>query len=243
MEYIGLIIVCLFGGVLQTLIGFGCAIVMMAFLPYFLSPLPQVSGLTSVVCFFCSLMLVVKYRRPVKLRKILPVFIVYMLIMPISNKISLTVQENKLRLLLGITLTLMSVYYIFFSERKFKLSGNLPTAAGVGAISGVLSGMFTIGGPPVVIYTMAISKDKEEYLGMIQFYFTICNLFSSIVKTCTGVITLDNIGWIGAALVAVMIGNTIGAHFQNRMNWNVLRKWVYVLIAYVGISNIVRGIK
>lgn len=234
--------VCFVGGALQSLIGFGCAIVMMALLPYFLTPLPQVAGMTSVVCFFCSLALVLKNRRPVRLRVILPVFLVYMAVMPISNKLSLNLPETRLRLLLGLALLLLSVYYIFFASKALRLPDGLGTASVVGAISGVLSGMFTIGGPPVVIYTMSVSENKEEYLGMIQFYFTISNLYGSIVRISSGIVTLSLLDEILTAGAGVAAGILVSLRFQNLFDWNRIRKWVYALIGFVGLTNFLQGL-
>jgi len=227
---------------LQSLIGFGCAIVMMALLPYILSPLPQVAGMTSVICMCCSLALVLRYRRPVKFRVILPVFLVYILVMPVSSQLSLKMAESTLRLCLGVALLLVSIYYVFFASKALRLSSSLGAAIGAGLVSGVLSGMFTIGGPPVVLYTMSVAEDKEDYLGMIQFYFTISNMYSSIVRIRTGVITMEIMDWILMAGIGVTLGIFVGGKLQNKFDWELIRKGVYILIGFIGVTNIIQGL-
>jgi uncharacterized membrane protein YfcA len=237
-----IIIVCMIGGMLQSLLGFGCAVIMMAVLPYFLEPFPQVAGLTSVICMICSLMLVLRYRRPTCYRVILPVFISYLFFMTISNKMLISLPVDQLRLYLGFLLVFISLYYFFIAEKTFKFSKSLSIALTVGMASGILSGLFTMGGPPVVLYAMNVSKNKEEYLGMIQFYFTITNFASSVLRTATGIITMKVLYWVIVGLIGIILGEFLGGRLQNKFYWDSLRRWVYVFLGLMGASYIINAL-
>ncbi|MBU5627442.1 sulfite exporter TauE/SafE family protein [Oscillibacter sp. MSJ-2] len=236
------LLVCFIGGALQSLIGFGCAIIMMALLPYLISPIPLVSGMTSVICFLCSLALTLKYRRPVHLRRILPVFAAYLVLLPISNRIALALPPGRMKLYLGLALVLMSAYYLMCSGKTLRLPRTLPVALAVGMLSGILSGLFTMGGPPVVLYAMSASDDKEDYLGMIQFYFTITNLSNSVVRIAAGVITPAVLPWIAVGMTGTAAGMLAAKPLQGRLNWDALRRWTYVMIGVVGVNNILSAL-
>ena len=236
------LLVCFIGGALQSLIGFGCAIIMMALLPYLISPIPLVSGITSVICFLCSLSLTLKYRRPMHLRVILPVFASYLVLLPVSNKIALALPPGRMKLYLGLILVLMSAYDLVCSGRALRLPKSLPAALTAGAVSGVLSGFFTMGGPPVVLYAMSVCEDKDDYLGMIQFYFTITNLSNSLVRIVAGVITPAALPWVAVGMAGTAAGMLAAKPLQGRLNWDGLRRWTYVMIGVVGVNNIVSAI-
>ena len=233
------LLICFVGGILQSLIGFGCAVIMMAFLPYFISSVVLVSGMTSVICFLCSLILLLRHRGPISVSIIAPVFTVYLVLLPVCNKIAMQLPPNRMKLYLGLALVGISVYYLVSASRTFSLPQTLPVAITVGAFSSILSGFFTMGGPPVVLYTMSVSKDKEIYLGTIQFYFTITNLSNSIIRIANGIVTTSVLPWIAIGMFGTGFGMLVAKPLQKRLNWDALRRWTYVIIGLVGINNIV----
>lgn len=240
--YIIIAIVCFLGGALQSSIGFGCSLVLMSLLPNFLGPIQPITGLTSIICFFTSVYLVLRYRcRPANFRVMIPVLIVYIIIMPVVGKLSSGIPTDLLKSFLGIALIVLSIYYLAFSGKQFKISGTFRTAASFGLLSGILSGLFTIGGPPVVIYTMSVAEQKEDYMGMVQFYFLISNLYSCIVRTAIGIITFEIFYWVIAGLIGVAGGLLTGGKLQKRLNWNTLRRCVYVFIGMTGVYAVITG--
>ena len=87
--------------------------------------------------------------------------------------------ETLLRRILGITLVVLSIYFIFFSSRLV-IRANLWTGLAAGAISGVCGGLMSIGGPPMVAYYLAATRSKEEYAATLQTYF----IFSTVYIFC-----------------------------------------------------------
>src|SRR5699024_10521592 len=98
-------------------------------------------------------------------------------------------SDALLKKLLGIVLIGMSIYFLFFSA-KIKLNPTLLNSILAGGLGGFLNGMFGMGGPPMVVYLLSVSKSNEEYLGTIQTYFAITNLYTIFLRILNGTVTV-----------------------------------------------------
>ena len=163
------------GSFIQSASGFGYAIVLMSVLPLVI-PFQSAAILEVMTSFFMVGTIALKYRRFIRWR---------LLVWPlVANTIfSLTgvwfqsgSAEAVLRRILGVTLVLLSVYFIFFSSR-LTLKGNAVNGFIAGSISGVCGGLMSIGGPPIVAYYLAATHSKEEYNATLQAYFVISTAY------------------------------------------------------------------
>ena len=67
---------------------------------------------------------------------------------------------------------LLSISFLLFSQ-KLRLKASVPGGIAIGTVGGVLSGLFSTGGPPVVLYLSSIVSNKYIYFATIQGYFAI----------------------------------------------------------------------
>ena len=136
-------------------------------------------------------------------------------------------------------LILLSIYMFFFSS-KIKIKPNPFTGLVAGGGSGVLGGLFSMGGPPVVIYFMqSEGDDKEKYLATIQMYFLLSNIYGTTVKAINGFITKEVLILAAFGSVGMVAGIFIGKLIFKRLRADVLRRVVYCFMAVAGVINIV----
>ena len=144
-------------------------------------------------------------------------------------------------LLLGVALLVLSVYFFFFSHRiKIKPKWYLGLAAGI--MSGIMGGMFSIGGPPVVIYFIQSEEDSEHYVGTISAYFVLSGVITALAKAASGFIT--EAVWIAlvAGIFGMIVGTFLGKRTGDRIKPEAIRKAVYGFMALSGIANIVMSL-
>ncbi len=106
-----------------------------------------------------------------------------------------------------------------------------------------MAGLFAMGGPPVVVYFLETSEGrKEEYVGTIQLYFLITNLYAGTVKACAGFLTRDVLTLVLPGIAGMAVGTLIGAALFKKLDAKKLRYVVYGVMAASGVFNAVKAI-
>lgn len=238
MSWLVLVLSAVAGGIVQTVTGFGAAVVMMLFLPSFLGMLGA-PAIVQTICAGLSIPLAIKFRKQADWKACLFPAAVYIfcsaVIISLINKFDL----NVLKLLFGCFLILLSAYFFFFSK-SLKLKANWQTAVIVSVISGIFSGLFGIGGPLMAVYFLAATDSKEEYVGTSQMFFAICNIFNLIVRCVCGIFTVSMIPMTLVGILAINVGKKFGLIILDRLNAERMRKLVYAFVGISGIINVVQ---
>ena len=104
-----------------------------------------------------------------------------------------------------------------------------------GGLGGLLGGLFGTGGPPMVVYLLASSESKEEYLGTIQAYFALTNVSTILVRAWNGMITPPVIQYWAVGLIALALGVLAGQKLFRRLDGEKLKKVVYLFMIGSGI--------
>lgn len=222
-----------FGGLIQTVIGFGNGMVMMLVLPYFLGMIaaPALSG---AACVGLNLTLVWKFRHYFDFKAVaLPVGVYVVCSVLIIRQIQ-GINMDVLSLVYGIFLLLFAIYLLFFSE-KIHFKADWKSAILCGGISGVLSGLFGIGGPLMAVYFVSASKSKEAYISNTQSAFAVTGTVNTTVRILKGIYTADLITLTLLSIIFINIGKRAGLHIVDKLNTRIIQKLVYILVAASGI--------
>ena len=233
-------LVALLAGYTQSVTGFGFGIVAMIFLPRLLL-YTEANVTSSILSTLTSLVsLILTFRKVNWKNLIFPVagcfFTNYLAITFIKSS-----ANDTLMLLLGIALFALSVYFFFFSD-KIKIKAAWYTGLCAGVISGFMSGMFSIGGPPVVIYYMQSEKDSERYLATISAYFVLSGIISISMKFASGFVTATV--WIALALglCGMLLGALFGNLTRTKIKPAAMKKAVYGVMAVSGLINVITSL-
>lgn len=222
----------------QRVSGFGLGIFAMLFLPYFM-PTP-IAAATISCLFSCgtSTYNAVKYRKQTPYKTVLPMLIAAMVIIPVAVYFSASVPDKTFKVLLGVVLIILSIYFLFFNGKiHFKPS----TAKGVlfGSLGGVLNGLFSTGGPPVVLYLTHATTDNNSYFAGIQFYFCITNIYSTVMRAINGLVTWELIFYALIGMLGCMVGDFIGKKVFYKLNGAKLKKIIYIGMVVSGVLMII----
>lgn len=238
LNYLIIALISLAGGAGQSITGFGAGIIIMTVLPSVISMglAPAVSG---TICTPLSISIAWRYRKYAKWKMVLFPCAVYMAASGIAIYLSSVINMDKMKPLLGVFLILMALYFIFL-DKKVSVKGTLFTAFLCSAVSGVLGGFFGIGGPFLVLYYLAVTATKEEYLGSINLLFAITTVYQLVMRIATGVLTVPCIPWIAVGIAFVLLGRIIGSRIVDRMNVEKMRKAIYIFLIFAGIMTIVK---
>ena len=220
----------------QTVTGFGFGIVAMIFLPSLLL-YPEANALSSILSTVTSALVLLSVYRKINWKNL-----IFPLIGSIfANYFAITFMksaENRLlTLLLGVALFLLSIYFFFFSD-KIKIKPTWYNGLIAGTVSGIMSGLFSIGGPPVVIYYMQSEEDTDRYLATISAYFVLSGIISVVMKAFSGFVTLNVLWGIVIGALGMAIGTLLGKRTRDKTNPEKIKKAVYGFMAISGLLNI-----
>lgn len=229
------LISCTAGAVVQTTTGFGFGILCMAIFPYILPSYLQATAVSSVCAATMSSMVAVRCRKHINFKLILPLFTGFSIASVWSIRCAKAQPEGLMVKLLGGVLILVSIYFIFFSG-KFRLRPTFFNGVIAGVLGGVGSGMFSIGGPPVVIYLMSATSDKDEYRACSLAYFAIGSWYVSAARWLNGVFDAQTVHLWLMAIIALCAGTYIGNLIFNRINAATLKRLVYCFMAISGVT-------
>ena len=240
-EYLILIAaVTLAASYVQGVTGFGFGIVAMIFLTKFL-PYTEANAISSILGPATAAVIIVSSYRKIHWRNLIFPLIGSFAANYFAVAFAKTAENDLLILLLGIALFVLSIYFFFYSD-KIKIRACWHTGLTAGAISGVMSGLFAIGGPPVVVYYMQSEEDTDGYLATITAFFVLSGAVSILFKANAGFIT-QNV-WYGTAvgLAAMIVGSLLGKKTRNSVKPKVIKKTVYGFMAVSGLINVITSI-
>ncbi len=222
--------------IVQTVSGFGFGIIVMALMPHFISSTTACATLVGIICIVSSILIAWRHRKKLNVKMSLLPLIVYF---PVSYLVIHSVgvvQEGTLRKMLGIVLILLSLYFFFFS-RHLHIKPAARNGLIAGAVSAVLGGLFSTGGPPMAVYNLAISEDdKEQYLANMQTFFAATCTYNTAIRAVHGYVTKEVLLMSAVGIIASFGGILIGNRIFDRINAAQQRKMVYVLMLVSGIT-------
>jgi len=113
-----------------------------------------------------------------------------------------------------------------------------PLTVGVGAAAGVMTGVASVGGPPVVLYWLGGKGKAAAVRANIVLYFAASAMLACIVYAATGILTTSSLGL--ALLIAPVYGLAVyaGSHMFGLASERVFRGICYALIAGAGLVSL-----
>lgn len=238
MMLISVMLTAAIAGALQTVTGFGAGIFLVLTLSRFVD-MAVASAVNSTICTGLTMVIAIRYRELIDLKlTALPIAVYAMVSMSIIRYID-RINLDTLEIALGIFLICVSVYFTFFSKR-IKLRATTTTAIVCGGISGIFSGLFGLGGPPVGLYFTSVIDSHEKYLANTQFLFSVTNLFNTAMRISKGIYTADLIPITVAGMVAINIGRQVGVRIYKKMSAETLKMIIYVFVGVSGVIMLIR---
>lgn len=226
-------------GMIQSVTGFGAGIVLVILLSGFFS-LPVSSSINTAICMGITVFLTLKYRKSIDLRLMSVPLVCYLsvsvnLIRAIEN-----FNLTELSICFGLFLMALGLYFLVL-EDKIHLKNSAAAGAVCGLISGVLSGLFGIGGPTMGLYLVTVTDNREKYLGTIQCFFTITGVVNMITRISCGIFTAEQVPTVLFGVAGILLGAVIGTKITQKMNIQKLKKSVYVFVVFAGLLVIVKN--
>ena len=240
MEIIIVALSAFSAGIVQTVSGFGGSLVIMLFLPAIMSLMDAIT-LNQTIMIVLDISLIITYRKSFRFRQVILPAAVSLIFTTLFTDIAMMVNVKTMKLLFGIFLVCVSIYFWFFSH-KVKASPSRTVGCVCGALSGTANGLFGIGGPPIAVYYLAVSDSKDAYIGTTQFFFLIVTLYTIAFRYSKGLICEGFWQYSLLGIAAILTGKLVGKKINNRISPETMKKCVYICLFVTGLSTVFQSI-
>ncbi|GMA98949.1 sulfite exporter TauE/SafE family protein [Pelosinus sp. IPA-1] len=200
-------LIVLFSSFIQSITGFGFAVVGTPLLLFFMEP-KQVVSLMVFGALILNLMVIYKTRGKSDPKVIWPMFIASLIGIVPGVYILKVVDASNLKLCIGILILLVSLFmasnYVMTIKRE-KLATVL-----VGIVSGFMGGATSLSGPPVALFLMNQQQDKEAFRANLVRYFCLGNIATLLVMYFMETMELGVLRQGLYAIPGVLLGVWVG---------------------------------
>jgi uncharacterized protein len=226
------LLVVIFGAAfMQSLVGFGSAMVAMALLPQWLG-LRESAPLVTLVAITLEAVLLVRHRAAVQWRSIWPLGLAMMAGAPVGVWALNQLEPRFLVPVLGAVIVAYALYALF-DCRLPELHGR-GWGWGVGLVAGVLEGLFSFSGPPIIIYGQCRRWEANAFKGNLQALFLLNHLIVIASRAVTGAYTLAVWHNYLTSLPALALGIAAGLIVGRLIRPGAFRKLGLVTLLLVG---------
>ena len=142
--------------------------------------------------------------------------------------------------LFGAFLIALAAYFLLFAKRVKLDQPGLAAGLVCSAFSGCCAGAFTIGGPMMALYFVAIARSKETYVGNMQFLFFTTNLINFTMRTVRGYFSAALLPMAGLGMACILLGLWIGTRLSRKMSGDVARQVVYIGVGVSGLVTLIQ---
>ena len=169
---------------------------------------------------------------------VLPMLISAMVVIPIAVYFSASVPDEVFKIILGAVLILLSIFFMFFST-KIHFKPSIFKGSIFGALGGKLNGLFSTGGPPVVLYLTHATDTNDSYFAGTQFYFCVTNIYATVMRAINGLLTVEILIYALIGMLGCLLGDFIGRRVFDKLNAKRLKMIIYIGMIISGVLMIV----
>ncbi len=232
--YIAVAVIVFGAALIQSLFGFGFALISVPLMIFFVDLPTAVVTATVVSTVSCGIQWI-ESRAISALKASRRLVISSLFGLPFGLWLLNNVDARLMKILLGVFV----LFGVFIGSREFDLR-RLPLAFdySMGVLAGVLSTSTSTNGPPLVFLLHSRQYSPENFRAVLNRVFTILNFLTLIVFALDGKLTSDAVLLALTALPVMGVGVALGFRLRKRVDSEYFRKFVLVLLFATGLSAI-----
>lgn len=240
-EYLATCTVLVLAQLVYVLMGFGSGLITVGLLALLLpEQIQDVVVLQLLVNLPAELLVVWKSRAEIRWRPILTLGVGIAVGIPLGAWILKTGDPVFVLKILGGFLIAVGLVFLRLPPM---LRWTPPDAAAppTGLVSGVLTGLFGTGGPPLIIWYRLTAHTKAAFRGNLMTIFLLMTVVRVPSYLTAGLITPPRLRSMAAVLPAVFLGAWLGHRMHIRISERTFQLLVSVLLAAIGAMLLVRS--
>jgi uncharacterized membrane protein YfcA len=241
-EFLLIFLAFFLGGMLKGILGLGLPLMVLSILGVFLSP-TLVVALLVVPIVMSNLWQAFRHGLPAGgIRRLLPMSLSFVLFTALGAALLASIEETLLFVSLGVIVVGFSLLNLRGMQLVVPRRHEIWAGPCTGIVAGLLNGISTINGPPLVMYLVGIQLSKDDFVKA----YGLVALFGSVPLA----ISYVGIGILGpkeliissVALIPVFLGLWAGQAIRRHINKELFRKVLLLALIVLGANLIRRGL-
>jgi uncharacterized membrane protein YfcA len=112
----------------------------------------------------------------------------------------------------------------------------------IGLFAGVLGGMTTFFGPPIIMFLFALNLDKDDFVGTISTVYLCAAVPLAVALGMFGFMGPQEYLWSTAAAAPLLLGVLFGQWLRTRISQSAFRRGLLLMLVVVGVRLIYRAV-
>jgi uncharacterized membrane protein YfcA len=226
-----------FGGLTSGLSGFAMGLVVSGVWLHIITPTQN--ALLIVLCGMVTQVFGIwRVRHAVNWRAVLPFIIGGAIGVPPGTALLTTVDQNIVRLIIGVLLVVYSLYNLI-RPAVGPVQGGVVADAGVGVANGLLGGLTGLSGIVVTIWCQWRGGPRDAQRAIFQPVMLATFMMGAVSLGVAGANTLETMKLYALALPALVAGILSGIWLYGKLDDVAFRRVILVLLLASGISLVV----
>jgi len=236
-----IILAVLAGGLVKGTLGFGMPMVALPIIAFIIPPTTAMILLCAPI--FLTNFLQIKFKEGISSYRFLPMFLSLVVGLIIGARLILEININTITQIIAISIifaALVNCFGIKINDIKQSHEKVITTIIGFG--SGILGGLSTFYGPPMLAYLVAVDLPKEKFVRTVSTMYFIGSfpLYGSLIYY--GFATKEDLIFSLILIIPAFISQQIGTKIRDKINHKQFRVCVLLTLIILGISLFIKTI-
>ena len=237
-----IILAVMAGGLVKGTIGFGMPMVALPLIPF---AVPVTTAMILLCApIFLTNFLQIKFKQGISSYRFLPMFLFLVVGLIIGARLILEINLNTITQIIAILIIFAAVINCF----GFKINNNINKkneriiTSFIGFGSGILGGLSTVYGPPMLAYLVAVDLPKEKFVRTVSTMYFIGSfpLYGSLIYY--GFATKQDLIMSMLLIIPALIAQQIGTKIRDKINQKQFRNCILVTLVILGIMLFIKTI-
>ena len=227
------------GGLVKGTLGFGMPMVALPIIAFIIPPTTAMILLCAPI--FLTNFLQIKFRQGVSSYRFLPMFLCLIIGLIIGARLILEIDVKTITQIIAVSIIFAALVNCFGIKIKNinKNHENTITSL-IGFGSGILGGLSTFYGPPMLAYLVAVDLPKEKFVRTVSTMYFIGSfpLYGSLIYY--GFATKEDLIFSLILIIPAFIAQQVGTKIRDKFNQKQFRICILITLIILGFSLLVK---
>jgi uncharacterized membrane protein YfcA len=234
-----IILAVLAGGLVKGTLGFGMPMVALPIIAFIIPPTTAMILLCAPI--FLTNFLQIKFRQGVSSYRFLPMFLCLIIGLIIGARLILEIDVKTITQIIAVSIifaALVNCFGIKIKDINKNHENTITSLIGFG--SGILGGLSTFYGPPMLAYLVAVDLPKEKFVRTVSTMYFIGSfpLYGSLIYY--GFATKEDLIFSLILIIPAFIAQQVGTKIRDKFNQKQFRICILITLIILGFSLLVK---
>lgn len=171
-----------------------------------------------------------------------PLIIALALGMVIGALLLKHVDDRVLQGIIGLAVMVFSITSMSTPELRVPAGAEKWVGAVAGALGGVLGGMSSLFGPPILMFLVSLHLPKDEFVAVIGTVYLLGGVFLLVALAGVRVMGPEEVALSALATPPLLAGMALGQWLRDRISQEAFRKGLLITVMLIGASLLLRAV-